>query len=410
VTPVSPAVERLEPRADVMHLAPAFGIYVHIPYCISRCPYCDFNTYVGIEDTAPEYVDALLREARSWAERAGAREAGAIFAGGGTPSLLDPTLMRKMLDGLRATFHVSGDAEITIEANPETVDIEWLSGFRDAGVNRISFGAQSFRTEVLATLGRAHTAERTEAAVREARAAGFDNLNLDLIYGTPGESFDDWRLSLEKAIALDPEHLSAYALTIEEGTAFGADVAAGRMPSPDDDDMAAKYELALDMLADAGYEHYEISNWAKPGRESRHNLTYWRDEPYLGFGSGAASSFDGRRWKNHPDPAVYIESAALGAPRLIEDEQTDTPTRIADYVGLRLRLREGLDPRDLVDRFGLTPEALFGQELGYLRESGHIELRDGRLRIPSDAIIVTNEILARLLSDAEFEGLSRVAG
>ena len=234
---------------------------------------------------------------------------GSIFVGGGTPSLLDPTLMRKLLDGLRATFRVSGDAEITIEANPETVDVERLRGFRDAGVNRISFGAQSFRADVLATLGRAHTAERTEAAVREARAAGFDNLNLDLIYGTPGESLDDWRMSLEKAIALGPEHLSAYALTIEEGTAFGADVAAGRMPAPDDDDMAAKYELALDLLAAAGYEHYEISNWAKPGRACRHNLVYWTQGEYAGLGAGAHGHLDAARVWNEKLPRTYIERA-----------------------------------------------------------------------------------------------------
>jgi oxygen-independent coproporphyrinogen-3 oxidase len=389
VTPVSPAVERLEPRADVVHLAPAFGIYVHIPYCISRCPYCDFNTYVGIEDTAPEYVDALLREARSWAERAGAREAGAIFAGGGTPSLLDPTLMRKMLDGLRATFHVSGDAEITIEANPETVDIERLSGFRDAGVNRISFGAQSFRTEVLATLGRAHTAERTEAAVREARAAGFDNLNLDLIYGTPGESFDDWRLSLEKAIALDPEHLSAYALTIEEGTAFGADVAAGRMPSPDDDDMAAKYELALDMLADAGYEHYEISNWAKPGRACRHNLVYWTQGEYAGLGAGAHGHLDAARVWNEKAPRTYIErapDARAGEERLTEAARGD------EWLQLRLRLVAGLDVDEAARRVGrdLSPA------LEYLERAGLVTRADRLARLTRRGLLLQSEVALRI--------------
>ncbi|MGH2726197.1 MAG: radical SAM family heme chaperone HemW, partial [Actinomycetota bacterium] len=288
MTPLSRVAEpRIEPRAEVAHLAPAFGIYVHIPYCISRCPYCDFNTYVGIEDTAPAYVDALLREADAWSARASGRTAGSIFVGGGTPSLLDPPLMRALLDGLRRAFAVEPDAEVTIEANPETVDVSRLRAFRDAGVNRISFGAQSFRPHVLATLGRAHTAGRTVAAVREARAAGFDNLNLDLIYGTPGETLDDWRISLERAVALEPEHLSAYALTIEEGTAFGADVASGRMPGPDEDDQAEKYERALDLLSEAGYEHYEISNWARPGFACRHNLVYWTQGEYAGLGAGA---------------------------------------------------------------------------------------------------------------------------
>jgi len=388
VTAVSPAVE-LEPRADVLHLAPAFGIYVHIPYCISRCPYCDFNTYVGIEDTAPEYVDALLREASSWAERAGAREAGSIFIGGGTPSLLDPTLMRKLLDGLRATFRVSGDAEITIEANPETVDVERLRGFRSAGVNRISFGAQSFRADVLATLGRAHTAERTEAAVREARAAGFDNLNLDLIYGTPGESVDDWRLSLEKGISLEPEHLSAYALTIEEGTAFGADIAAGRMPAPDDDDQAAKYELALDLLADAGYEHYEISNWAKPGRACRHNLVYWTQGEYAGLGAGAHGHLDAARVWNEKVPRTYIERAPDAQAG---EERLERAARLDEWLQLRLRLVGGLGVEDAVRRLGrdLSPA------LKYLEGAGLVTCIDGRARLTRRGLLLQSEVALRM--------------
>ena len=389
MTAVSPAVELLEPRADVLHLAPAFGVYVHIPYCISRCPYCDFNTYVGIEDTAPEYVDALLREARSWAVRAGTREAGSIFVGGGTPSLLDPSLMRKLLDGLRATFLVNRDAEITIEANPETVDVERLRGFRGAGVNRISFGAQSFRPDVLATLGRAHTAERTEAAVREARAAGFDNLNLDLIYGTPGESFEDWRMSLERAIALGPEHLSAYALTIEEGTAFGAAVASGRMPAPDDDDMAAKYELALDLLAEAGYEHYEISNWAKPGRACRHNLVYWTQGEYAGLGAGAHGHLDAARVWNEKVPRTYIERAPYaqaGEERLAEAARHD------EWLQLRLRLIAGLDVAHASVKLGrdLSPS------IADLEQAGLVTRGGGVARLTRRGLLLQSEVALRL--------------
>ncbi|MEX2555891.1 MAG: radical SAM family heme chaperone HemW [Actinomycetota bacterium] len=389
MTAVSPVVDSLEPRADVVHLAPAFGIYVHIPYCISRCPYCDFNTYVGIEDTAPEYVDALLREAGAWAERAGAREAGSIFIGGGTPSLLDPTLMRKLLDGLRATFPVSSAAEITIEANPETVDVERLSGFRAAGVNRISFGAQSFRADVLATLGRAHTAERTEVAVREAREAGFDNLNLDLIYGTPGESFDDWRMSMEKAIALEPEHISAYALTIEEGTAFGADVASGRMPAPDDDDQAAKYELALGLLAAAGYEHYEISNWAKPGRACRHNLLYWNQGEYAGLGAGAHGHLDAARVWNEKAPRTYIErapDARAGEERLAEAARHD------EWLQLRLRLVAGLDIDEASRRTGrdLSPA------LEHLERAGLVALANGVAKLTRRGLLLQSEVALRM--------------
>jgi oxygen-independent coproporphyrinogen-3 oxidase len=382
-------LERLEPRADVAHLAPAFGIYVHIPYCISRCPYCDFNTYVGIEDTAPDYVDALLREADNWATRAAGRTAGSIFVGGGTPSLLEPPLMRKLLAGLRGTFAVGDEAEVTIEANPETVDVERLRAYRAAGVNRLSFGAQSFRAGVLATLGRAHSADRTDAAVREARAAGFDNLNLDLIYGTPGETLDDWRLSLERTIALEPEHVSAYALTIEPGTAFGSDVARGRMPAPDDDDQAAKYELALDLLADAGYEHYEISNWARPGRACRHNLVYWTQGEYAGLGAGAHGHLDAVRVWNEKAPRIYIErapDAQAGRERL------DDTARRAEWVQLRLRLVGGLDAREMEHRTGRK----LGSVVEGLKRDGLVSVTAGKVVLTRRGVLLESEVALRL--------------
>jgi oxygen-independent coproporphyrinogen-3 oxidase len=382
-------LERLEPRADVAHLAPAFGIYVHIPYCISRCPYCDFNTYVGIEDTAPDYVDALLREADDWATRAAGRTAGSIFVGGGTPSLLEPPLMRKLLAGLRGTFAVGDEAEVTIEANPETVDVERLRAYRAAGVNRLSFGAQSFRAGVLATLGRAHSADRTDAAVREARAAGFDNLNLDLIYGTPGETLDDWRLSLERTIALEPEHVSAYALTIEPGTAFGSDVARGRMPAPDDDDQAAKYELALDLLADAGYEHYEISNWARPGRACRHNLVYWTQGEYAGLGAGAHGHLDAVRVWNEKAPRIYIErapDAQAGRERL------DDTARRAEWVQLRLRLVGGLDAREMEHRTGRK----LGSVVEGLKRDGLVSVTAGKVVLTRRGVLLESEVALRL--------------
>ena len=389
MTPLVATTMALEPRVDVAHLAPAFGIYVHIPYCISRCPYCDFNTYVGIEDTAPAYVEALLREATAWAARAGEREAGSIFVGGGTPSLLDPALMRDLLDGLRETFHVAPDAEITIEANPETVGVERLGGFRAAGVNRVSFGAQSFRPHVLATLGRAHTAERTEAAVAEARAAGFDNLNLDLIYGTPGETLDDWRHSVERAIALDPEHVSAYALTIEDGTQFGADVASGRMPSPDDDDMAAKYELALGLLADAGYEHYEISNWAKPGRACRHNLVYWTQGEYAGLGAGAHGHLDAVRAWNEKAPRTYIERAPDSRAG---EERLGPYARDDEWLQLRLRLVAGLDVDEAERRMGRDLAAA----VDALRAAGLLTGRADRIEPTRRGLLLQSEIALRL--------------
>ena len=391
-------LDAIEPRADVAHLAPAFGVYVHVPYCISRCPYCDFNTYVGIEDTAPAYVDALLREARRWAELAGDRRAGSIFIGGGTPSIVEPGLMRTLLDGLRAAFRVEPDAEVTMEANPETVDAVRLEGFRAAGVNRLSFGAQSFSASVLGMLGRAHTADRTKAAVAEARAAGFDNLNLDLIYGTPGETPKDWRASLEEASALEPDHLSAYALTIEGGTAFGADVAAGRMPAPDDDDQAAKYEVAVDVLAAAGYEHYEISNWARPGRACRHNLVYWTLGEYAGLGAGAHGHLDGVRVWNEKLPRTYLERAPDAAAG---EERLDERGRIEERVMTGLRLVAGFSRAEARSLLGPGLDRAAGE----LVDAGLLAADPGRLVPTRKGSLLLNEVVLRLLRS----GLSPLA-
>ena len=369
--------------------APGFAVYVHIPYCISRCPYCDFNTYVGIEDTAPDYVDALLTEARAWTERAAGRDTGSIFIGGGTPSLLDPALMDRLMRGLRETFDVPPGAEITMEANPETVDAERLTAFRAAGVNRISFGAQSFAGHVLQTLGRTHDAGRTKAAVAAARAAGFDNVNLDLIYGTPGESIDDWRRSLDEATALDPEHLSAYALTIEDGTAFGAAVASGAMPRPDDDDMAAKYELALDALAAAGSQHYEISNWARPGRACRHNLVYWTQGDYAGLGAGAHGHHAGTRTWNHKLPRTYMEHAAdpvAGSERLSPAERAD------EWLVLRARLVAGLDLDEAQRHTGRDLRTTIDR----LIAAGLLTQRDGRAIPTRRGLLLGSEIALAL--------------
>ena len=381
---MTPTTAAIEPRAEVVHLAPGFGVYVHIPYCISRCPYCDFNTYVGIEDTAPEYVDALLREAHAWSARAAGREAGSIFLGGGTPSLLEPALVRRLLGGLRSAFRVAPGAEVTMEANPETADVRRLESFRAAGANRVSFGAQSFSTHVLTTLGRAHTAGRTIEAVAQARAAGFDNLNLDLIYGTPGETLDDWRRSLDEAIALEPEHISAYSLTIEPGTAFGAAVSSGTMPAPDEDDQATKYEMTMDALAAARFEHYEISNWARPGRASRHNLVYWTQGDYAGLGAGAHSHEAGERWWNEKLPRTYIErspDARAGA------EVLDAAARAEERMQLRLRLVAGVPLDELTaDR----------DVLRRLTGAGLVTVTGGRLVLARRGLLLQSEVAIQL--------------
>ena len=304
--------------------------------------------------------------------------------GGGTPSLLDPTLARRLLDGIRAAFGVAVGAEITMEANPETVDIRRLSAFRDAGVNRLSFGAQSFAPHVLVTLGRAHGAERTKKAVAQARAAGFDNLNLDLIYGTPGETPDDWRRSLDEAIALEPEHVSAYSLQIEEGTAFGAAVASGAMVSPDEDDQASKYETALDVLADAGYEHYEISNWARPGRASRHNLVYWTQGEYAGLGAGAHGYLDGVRSWNEKLPRTAHPVAG--------SERLDAAASADEWLVLRLRLIAGID---LAEAEAITGRGLH-EAAARLESAGLVRLQGSRMESTRRGLLLASDIALAL--------------
>ncbi|MDQ4107950.1 MAG: radical SAM family heme chaperone HemW, partial [Actinomycetota bacterium] len=249
----------------------AGGIYVHVPFCLTRCGYCDFNAYAGLDHLASRYVSALLREAELVAPAWEGVEFVSVFLGGGTPTKLEVADLKALLMRLRSSYAVKSDPEVTIEANPDTVDPTRLSALLEAGFGRLSMGAQSFDRAVLAALERIHQPESVVRAFRDARSAGYDNVNLDLIYGAAGEGLESWERTLEEAIGLSPEHVSAYALTIEPATAFGAAVASGRMPAPDDDDQATKYALAEDVLGRAGLANYEISNWAKPGHECRHN-------------------------------------------------------------------------------------------------------------------------------------------
>ena len=295
------------------------ALYVHIPFCESKCPYCDFNTYAGIEALMPPYVAALAREVEQWGAWLGRPTLASVFFGGGTPSYLPPNDLRRLMDAVRSAFDLQDDAEATAEANPGDCTPERLLAMRRAGFNRISIGVQSFDDAELAMLGRRHDAERAAQAVRDARKAGFDNLSLDLMFGLPEQSVATWARSVEEAIRLQTDHLSAYALTLESGTPLEADVRFGRTPEPDPDLAADMYLRAQTVLAAAGLQQYEISNWAAPGRESTHNLAYWRGRPYLGVGPGAHSylygvgALDGvRRAVRQRQPAsAYTSSASM---------------------------------------------------------------------------------------------------
>jgi oxygen-independent coproporphyrinogen-3 oxidase len=355
----APADGALPPGALAAIARRPLGIYVHVPFCAARCGYCDFNTYTaselgGFADPSA-YVDAALAEVflarRVLGEGAG--PVTTIFFGGGTPSLLRPEQIGAILRAIDECFGIEYSAEITLEANPESVDSAYLTQLRQQGPNRLSLGMQSAREHVLAVLDRRHTAGRVPAAVAWARAAGFASVSVDLIYGSPGETLEDWRASVEAAIDLECDHVSAYSLIVEPGTAMARRVARGELPPPDDDDLADKYELADRLLGAAGYLWYEVSNWARPGHECRHNLGYWRSDNWWGIGPGAHSHVGGVRWWNVKHPAAYADRLAAGrSPAHGREVLTDATAR-TEKIMLGLRLAAGLPgriaPREMVD-------------------------------------------------------------
>jgi oxygen-independent coproporphyrinogen-3 oxidase len=386
------------PRPGTMDLAaPAphpssVGLYLHVPFCARLCPYCDFDTQDHDLQLIAPYANALAREI-GLAPRL---RVHSIFFGGGTPSLLRPEQLAAVLDACRAHFALDAGCEITVECNPNNVREVRLAGYRAAGVNRLSVGVQAMDDAALRLLGRQHTAERVRQAVATARAVGFDDLSLDLMYGLPGQSLAIWEASLDAVLALGPEHLSCYLLTLEEGTPMGQQVARGELAIPDDDLIAAQYELARARLAAAGLHQYEISNWSRPGRESRHNLGYWRSEPYLGLGPGAVSSLDGLRRKVTPDVGAYLSAVAAGRQLYVEEETLDVATQRREALMLGLRLRAGIVPDAYRQRFGVPIADLCGPALDELLAAGFLEWLDGRLRLADRALLVSNEVLVRL--------------
>jgi len=325
------------------------SLYLHVPFCATRCGYCDFNTYTAAElGSAPGASrEAFLRSAREelalGARVLGERPVRTVFVGGGTPTLLAADELVGLLEAARAELPFADDAEVTTECNPESVDEAYLNALVAGGYNRISFGMQSARGHVLRVLERRHTPGRVADVVRWARSAGFGSISLDLIYGTPGESLDDWRASLESALANDPDHVSAYALIVEDGTRLAAQIRRGELLAPVDDDQADKYEIADRVLTGAGLGWYELSNWSRPGHECRHNLAYWHGDPWWGVGPGAHSHVAGVRWWNVKHPRSYASALSDGRSPAAAREVLDAETRRIERVLLESRLIDGLD-------------------------------------------------------------------
>ena len=350
-----------------------FGVYVHIPFCAHRCDYCDFATWTDRAHLINAYVDACVTDLQS----RHAPAATSVFFGGGTPSLLPAPQLTRILDAIGC----SDDAEVTVECNPDTVDAEKLAAYREAGVNRLSFGVQSMSAHVLRALGRTHDPDNVERAVRLARETGFERVSVDIIYGAQGETVDDWRRTVEGAIALGVEHVSAYALTIEPGTPLGQRVAAGTDPAPDDDDQAEKYAIADDLLTAAGFEWYEISNWACPGEACRHNLLYWSQGEYLGIGCAAHGHTDGRRWWNVRTPERYIERITAGTSAEQGSETLAAAARAEEAISLALRTRAG----------AVAPV------LPELVEAGAIEVVGDRVVLTRTGRLLASDVVARIL-------------
>ena len=360
------------------------GLYVHVPFCLTRCGYCDFNAYAGLDHLAGRYVRALEAEADLHAADWSGVTFASIFVGGGTPTTLPVDRLVKLVEEFRSVFSFVDEPEITVEANPDTVDVRYFEALR-ARVNRVSMGAQSFDPQVLLSLERLHSAESVRRAFGAARNAGYDNLNLDLIYGAQGESHSSWRSTLEETIALGPEHVSAYALTIEPNTPLGAKVRAGLVPPPDPDVQADRYDLACELLGAAGYEHYEISNWAKPGFRCLHNEGYWEGRPYLGLGAGAHSYREGVRWWNVRPPQQYLDLVETGSRPVGDREVLTDDERSTERLLLGLRRRDGV-PVDWVNR----------ARADTFVEEGLAERRDGRVALTERGMLLANEAVAEL--------------
>ncbi|PZG13653.1 radical SAM family heme chaperone HemW [Nonomuraea aridisoli] len=331
-----------------------FGFYVHVPFCVTRCGYCDFNTYTAAElgpgASQRDYADTVVEEIRLARRVLGTADVPVetVFFGGGTPTLLPPEDLARVLAAIDSEFGLKPGAEVTTEANPESVDPSYLEKLRQGGFNRISFGMQSAREHVLAVLDRRHTSGRPAAAVREARQAGFEHVNLDLIYGTPGETDDDWRASLTAAIEAGPDHVSAYSLIVEEGTRLAVRIRRGELPMPDDDVAADRYLLADELLAEAGFRWYEVSNWAtSDAARCRHNLLYWTGGDWWAAGPGAHSHVGGTRWWNVKHPAAYARRLAAGDSPAHAREVLEADDRAAERLMLELRLSSGYPLADV---------------------------------------------------------------
>ena len=382
----------------------ALGLYLHIPFCRSKCDYCDFYSVAGQDDRMDDYQRSLLQHIAETGPQAKKQIVNSVYIGGGTPSWYGEARLTELLAAVRKRFNLSKDVEITLEANPDSVDVKLLRRLRRAGVNRLSMGMQSACDRELACIHRPHSFEQTQAAVKAARDARFKNLNLDLIYGLPGQTTESWRTSVEEALALEPEHLSCYGLTVEAGTPLARRVAEGEV-LPDDDEQAGRYLWTVDRLAQAGYEQYEISNFARTGCQSRHNLKYWMGRPYIGLGAGAHSDFGGCRYSFVRDLEGYIRGVLEGGRLLDQMDQIPQRERGNEYLMLRLRTTHGIEEWEYRREYYMNFDPI-GARLSDFEQRGWAARTGRRWHFTPEGFLLSNRLIGELLELQEVETLA----
>lgn len=380
-------------------MADKLGIYIHIPFCRSKCDYCDFYSLAGRDDRMDQYQKALLSHIRETAPLAQDFPVDTIYIGGGTPSYYGAKRLKELLGVVHKLYKVEKDAEVTVECNPDSVDVKSLKILRKAGVNRLSMGMQSAIACELERIHRIHTPQQVNEAATAARKAGFTNLSLDLIYGLPGQTMDSWKDTVEHALSLIPQHLSCYGLKVEEGTPLAARVAQGEV-LPDDDQQADLYLWTVGRLERAGYPQYEISNFAKPGFASRHNLRYWLTQPYIGFGPGAHSDFGGRRYSFVRDLDAYIQGVLQGGDIIDESEIIPKRDRCGEYLMLRLRTVQGINEQEYRSTYFMDFAPLQAR-LEQFRAQGWAEQTDGRWHFTPKGFLLSNQLIGDLLERQE---------
>ena len=370
------------------------GLYVHVPFCSSICNYCNFNRGLYDEPLKNRFVEAVRSEIRQCIPCPLPLTPDTLYFGGGTPSLLEPAEIKSIIDEGRNALGLTADAEVTIEANPETVTADTLEQFRAGGVNRLSFGVQSFRDDELKRLGRLHSAERAVRAVEMARAAGFDNVSIDLMMWLPGQDMVQWLASVTDAIRVDPDHLSLYILEVYPHLPLKHEIDRHGWTQQSDDGAAEMYESAMAMLDEAGYEQYEISNVCRTGRESRHNLKYWTDGEWLGFGPGAHSTWHGVRWRNVASTADYIDKIGSNISVTAERRTMSNDERLGDALFTGLRLNAGVDIEILSRRYGVDVWSRFSSRLAPFFDAAILLRQDGRLRLTRPGMLLANEVMS----------------